>query len=153
MRVSHNNLSILVNDSLSKILSHFDILQDAERKDRPSVESSCGLSYRPLGNKRLDYNKIRIKITEYLLMVLNFTKEASEEVETQLLSCLSFWKLLFEYLFEYEWNNSYQLHFDKLVRYLFSNCNKYSRLMKTLFEDVKLIEFLLTKTKNKFIFK
>jgi hypothetical protein len=86
-------------------------------------------------------------------MVLNFTKEASEEVETQLSSCPSFWKLLFEYLFDYEWNNSYQLHFDNLVRYLLSNCNKYSLLMKTIFEDVKLIEILLSKAKNKFIFK
>jgi hypothetical protein len=54
MKVSHNNLSTLVNDSLTKVLSHFDIMQETERKDRPSIESSCGLSFRPLGTKRLE---------------------------------------------------------------------------------------------------
>jgi hypothetical protein len=128
-------------------------LQDTEQKTRLAIESSCGLSYKPLGTKRLLYNKIRIRITEYLLLVLNFMKEASEEVEIILSDCISFWKLLFEYLFEFEWNNTYQTHFDNLIRYLTTNSCKYSGLMKTIFEDVRLIEILLSKAKNKFIFK
>lgn len=52
MKISHNNLSNIVYDSLTNVLYHFDILKDSERNSRQLLESSSGSVLKPLGVKR-----------------------------------------------------------------------------------------------------
>jgi len=126
--VSHNELSLVVKETLPGLLFHFEIENDVESDKGNNtffVDSSCGISYRPLGSKRM-------KIAEYLLMVLNFYKDVPEEVDTVLSAHPQVYKLFLDYLFEFEWNNAYQLHFDNLFRYVMTNYSKFPNLIKTV---------------------
>lgn len=49
-----------------------------------------------------------------------------------------FFKLLFRYFFEYEWNNALQFYFDSIIKYILDNASQY----RTIIDYVNVLSYL-----------
>jgi hypothetical protein len=118
--IIHSGLSLLTKKHLLGILSHFIV-----ENENKNFDSTFGTNYKPLGNKR-------IKIVEFLLTVFNLMKIAIHEIDALLVDKenVSFFNLLLNFFFDYEWNNFYQQNFEGLMNFILQNSTSFPSTIK-----------------------
>jgi len=70
----------------------------------------------------------RIKIAEFVLVTMNYFRNIRNLIDDYLIKS-NFLKLLFEYFFDYEWNNALQFYFDSIIKYMLDNAAHYKEII------------------------
>jgi hypothetical protein len=128
---------ILTN--LDKILGNFlpevENINSTESTSK-TIDGTFGLPFKPLGLKR-------VKLLEMVCYLLFYFKNVQSVIDKILIKS-EFLKYLIQYFFQYEWNNTYQLHFETLVKHYFNNISNHPEITKYLFEDLNILEIFIT---------
>ena len=124
-------------------------IKDRKDKDGRIFQSFDNVKLTPLG-------ECKIKIVELIWHSIPYFKKSSKDFD-EILIKYNFFKIAFEYIVQYEWNNIYQESFLSLLKTLFDQSAYHDSLVEYLFNKLKIINIIKSNTdkgdKNKFKFK
>ena len=104
--------------------------------------------------KIIPFGEYKIKIVELIWHLIPYFNKSSKDFDEILIKS-GFFKVAFEYIEKFEWNNIYQESFLSLLKTLFDQSAHHDLLADHLFKKIKIINIIksLTDTGNKVKFK
>jgi len=140
----HTKLSKKILDILPKLISN-----NFKNKNKASKIS---LSFDEF--KLIPFGEYKIKIVELIRHSIPYFKKASKDFDN-ILKNSQFFKIAFEYIDQYQWNNIYQESFLSLLKTLFDQSAHHELLVEYLFNKIKINKIIKDHTDegNKFKFK
>ena len=147
-KIENTMLGELVLKNVEQILKNFLLnsknpeINDAEQDTFTTtlLDGTFGNPFRPLGNKR-------VKIVELIYCLCPYFKNIQAMFDRILIRA-EFFRHLFNYFFEFEWNNFYQLNFENLIKHFLNNANNHTEIIKHLFEEVKILDLFLVNSRS-----
>ena len=139
-----------ISDELFIILKHLLQNNFIKKNENEKTQLQCFNDYqlKPLG-------EYKIKIIELLTHLVHYFKNISKFFDEILIE-VDFFKVAFDYLLEYEWNNLYQEAFLNLLKTLLDNADLHQSLHQHLIEQIKILDLIKKHTTldnlDKFIF-
>jgi len=146
-KIENTLLGELVLKNVELILKNFllhaknsEVTDTVDTFSTTLFDGTFGNPFRPLGNKR-------VKIVELIYCLCPYFKNIQAMFDRILIRA-EFFPHLFNYFFEYEWNNFYQLNFENLIKHFLNNSNNHTEVIKHLFEEVKILDLFLVNARS-----
>ena len=146
--IIHTNLSENIFNFFDNFIENFNQKEETKLKINsiPTVFNESQI--KPLG-------LFRVKIIDFFTSLFPYFIDISIKYD-QLLIKSNFFPIAFKYLFEYEWNNFYQLSLLSLFKNYLKDANYHIELSQYLFENIQIINiiknYILQNEEKKFKF-
>ena len=143
-KIKNTKLSKKILDILPKLINN-----NFKNKNKCS---KILLSYDEI--KIVPLGEYKIKIVELIKYSIPYFNKASKDFDNILIKS-KFFKIAFEYIKEFQWNNIYQESFLSLLKTLFDQSAHHDLLVDNIFNTIKIIKIIKSHTDegNKFTFK
>ena len=144
-KIKHTKLSKKILDILLKLIN-------INFKNKNKCNNKILQSFDEI--KIIPFGEYKIKIVELIWHLIPYFNKSSKDFDEILIKS-GFFKVAFEYIEKFEWNNIYQESFLSLLKTLFDQSAHHDLLADHLFKKIKIINIIksLTDTGNKVKFK
>ena len=144
-KIKHTKLSKKILDILLKLINN-------NFKNKNKCNNKILQSFDDI--KIIPFGEYKIKIVELIWHLIPYFNKSSKDFDEILIKS-GFFKVAFEYIEKFEWNNIYQESFLSLLKTLFDQSAHHDLLADHLFKKIKIINIIksLTDTGNKVKFK
>ena len=144
-KIKHTKLSKKILDILLKLIN-------INFKNKNKCNNKILQSFDDI--KIIPFGEYKIKIVELIWHLIPYFNKSSKDFDEILIKS-GFFKVAFEYIEKFEWNNIYQESFLSLLKTLFDQSAHHDLLADHLFKKIKIINIIksLTDTGNKVKFK
>ena len=136
--INHTKLSEEIFNVLGELIKKN--FNKKNEKEQSALQSFNEFQLKPLGEYKIKIVDLLCHLVPYFRMISKFYDEILLETD--------FFKIAFDYLYEYEWNNVYQESLLSLLKSLLNEADFHPKIQEYLFNTFKIVDIIKTHTNS-----